>query len=68
MTVSRHDHEPDLTSPCLACYRLGVREREARDAREDRPPAGDGGCSDESPNPARAQRVNRNLPDWRSRL
>lgn len=31
-------------------------------------PAGDGGCSDESPNPARRQRVNRSRPDWRSRL
>lgn len=31
-------------------------------------PAGDGGCADESPNYARAQRVNRTVPGWRGRL
>jgi hypothetical protein len=52
---------------CELCDQPAVRNRPARCVDHEEP-AGDGGSADESPNYARAQRVNRNVPGWRARL
>lgn len=48
--------------------KAATTERLMVEYRARQEPAGDGGGADESPNPARAQRVNRSVPGWSSRL